>query len=137
MLMTQWFWRKRFFLNFVKVFSLFWYNSSWKRAGLFIWTNLNFIHPRMLWAKFGWNLPCDSFKNFVKVYSLFCSYLPLEKGGALHLNKESSSPNNALCQVSLKLAQWLNFINILSLFCCYLLLEKGWALDLNNYMYYT
>ena len=32
---------------------------------------------------------------------------PLEKGGALHLNKlESPSPKDALCQVWLKLAQW-------------------------------
>ena len=27
----------------------------WKRAGPFIWTNLNPLHPRMLCAKFGWN----------------------------------------------------------------------------------
>ena len=34
-------------------------------------------------------------------------YLPLEKGGAIHLNKlESPSPKNALCQVWLKLALW-------------------------------
>ena len=29
--------------------------SPWKRAGSFIWTNLNPIHPRMLCVKFGWN----------------------------------------------------------------------------------
>ena len=41
------------------------------------------------------------------VFSLFRNYLPLEKGGALHLNKlESPSPKNALCQVWLKLTQW-------------------------------
>ena len=40
-------------------------------------------------------------------FSLFPNYLPLEKGGALHLNKlESPSPKDALCQVWLKLAQW-------------------------------
>ena len=34
-------------------------------------------------------------------------YLPLEKSGALHLNKlESPSPKDALCQVWLKLDQW-------------------------------
>ena len=37
--------------------------------------------------------------NFVNVFSLFRNYFPLEKGGALHLNKlESSSPRVALCQ---------------------------------------
>ena len=46
------------------------------------------------------------FFNFVNVFSLFRNYLPLEKGGALYLNKlESSPPKNALCQVWLKLAQ--------------------------------
>ena len=37
--------------------------SPWKRAGPFVWTfeqNLNPLHPRMLWAKFGWNWPCRS-----------------------------------------------------------------------------
>ena len=29
--------------------------TPWKRAGTFIWTNLNSLHPRMLCAKFGWN----------------------------------------------------------------------------------
>ena len=29
--------------------------SPWKRAGSFIWTNLNPLHAKMLCAKFGWN----------------------------------------------------------------------------------
>ena len=32
----------------------------WKRAGPFIWTNLNPLNPRMLCAKFGWNWPSGS-----------------------------------------------------------------------------
>ena len=85
--------------------------SPWKRAGPFIWTNLNPLYPRMLCAKFGWNWLSGSgeedFFNFVNVFSLFRYYLPLEKGGALHLNKlESPLPKDALCQVWLKLAQW-------------------------------
>ena len=84
--------------------------SPWKRAGPFIWTNLNFFHPRMLCAKFGWNRHSGSgeedYLNFVNVFLLFPNYLHLEKDGALHLNKlESHSPKNALCQVWLKLAQ--------------------------------
>ena len=40
--------------------------------------------------------------NFVNVFSLFCNYLPLDKGMALHLNKlESPLPKNTLCQLSL------------------------------------
>ena len=80
----------------------------------------------------------EDFFNFVNVFSLFLNYLPLERGGALHLNKlESPSPKDALRQVWLKLAQWfwrrrfLNFVNIFSLFFNYLPLKKG-ALHLNK-----
>ena len=79
------------------------------------------------------------FLNFVNVFSLLRNYLPLEKGGVLHLNKlESPSPKDALCQVWLKLAQWfwrrrfLNFVNVFRYLCNYLPLEKGGALHLNK-----
>ena len=49
--------------------------SPWKRAGPFIWTNLNPFYPRMHCTKFGWNWPSGSgeevFKNFINVISLF------------------------------------------------------------------
>ena len=67
-----------------------------------------------------------------KLESFFRNYLPLEKVSALHLNKfKSLSPNDALCQVWLKLAQWfwrrrfLNFVNVISRIPYYLPLEKG------------
>ena len=41
-------------------FRYFVFISPWKRAGPFIWTNLNSLHPRMLCAKFGWNWPSGS-----------------------------------------------------------------------------
>ena len=45
--------------------------------------------------------------NSVNIFSIFCYYLPLEKGMVLHLNKlESTSPKDALYQVWLKLAHW-------------------------------
>ena len=79
------------------------------------------------------------FKFLQCIFSLFRNYLPVEKAGALHLNKlESPSTKNALCQVWLKLAQWfwrrrfLNFVNVFSLFRNYLPLEKGGALHLNK-----
>ena len=41
--------------------------------------------------------------NLVDVFSVFRNYLPLEEGVAIHLNKpESTSPNDALCEVWLK-----------------------------------
>ena len=44
--------------------------SPWKRAGPFIWTNLNHLHPRMLCAKFGWNWPSVSGEEDENVQSL-------------------------------------------------------------------
>ena len=62
-----------------------------------------------------------------------------KKGVTLHLNKlEFPTPNDDLCQVWLKLAQWLlrrrflNFINVFSLFRYYLPLEKGVVLHLSK-----
>ena len=72
-------------------------------------------------------------------FRYLCNNLPLEKGGALHLNKlESPSPKEALCEVWLKLARWvwkrrfLNSVNIFSQFRNYLPSEKGRALRLNK-----
>ena len=56
--------------------------------------------------------------SFLNVFLLVRNCLPLEKGLTVQLNKiESPSPNNALCQVWLKLAQWFlrrffNFVNV-------------------------
>ena len=84
--------------------------SPWKRAGPFIWTNLNPLHPRMPCAKFGWNWLSgfgeEVFKFRQCIFSI-SEFSPFGKGGGLHLNKlESPSPKDALCQVWLKLAQW-------------------------------
>ena len=84
--------------------------SPWKRAvGPFIWTNLNPLYPRMHCDNFGWNWLSGSGEEkifkFCQCIFLFCNYLPLEKGRALHLKKlESPSPKGALGQVWLKLA---------------------------------
>ena len=71
---------------------------------LFIWRNLNSLHPKMLCAKIVWNWLSGSgeedFFYFVfDVFLLFRNYLPLEKGGALHL-KNSLHPR-MLCAISL------------------------------------
>ena len=88
-------------------------------------------------AKWFWR---RRFLIFVNVFSLFRNYLPLEKGGALHLNKfESPSPKDALCQVWLKMAQWfwrrrfLNFVNVFSPCCNYLPLKKIRVLHMNKF----
>jgi hypothetical protein len=55
-------------------------------------------------------LPCWFWRRFFKkkisVFLLFCDYLPLEKCNPLHLKNLQSPPQDDLCQVWLKLAQW-------------------------------
>ena len=51
--------------NFLKIVS---YPLRW--AWPFIWTNLNPLHPRMLYAKFGWNGPSGSEEEVENVKSL-------------------------------------------------------------------
>ena len=77
--------------------------------------------------------------NFVSVFLLFGKYLPLEKGGVLHLNNlEFPSAKNGLHQVWLYLATrfWrgriLNFGNACVPFRNNLPLEKGGDLHLNK-----
>ena len=62
-----------------------------------------------VWLKLdGWFWRRRFLKNFVNVFSLFCNFIPVEKGEALHLNKlESPLPKDALCQVWWKWTQWL------------------------------
>ena len=93
-----------------------------------------------VWLKLAKRFLRRRFLNFVHVFSLFPYYLPLEQGGAIHLNKlESSSPMDALCQVWLKFVQWFlmrrrfyNFVNVFSLLRDYLPLQKSGALHLNK-----
>ena len=85
--------------------------SFWKRTGPFIWTNMNYIHSRMLCTKFGWKWPSGSEVNFLKNFMMNFHYFfiisPKKKGGAPHLNKlEFHSPEDALCKDWLKLAKW-------------------------------
>ena len=67
--------------------------SPWKRPRPFIWTNLNSLHARMICAKFGWNLSSGSGEVDFQIFrciSKLRNYLPLEKGGTLHLIKIES-----------------------------------------------
>ena len=59
--------------------------SPSEKAVPFTWTMLNPLYPRKHCAKFGWNWPsCSGEEEFFissMYFSLFCNYLPLEKGG--------------------------------------------------------
>ena len=74
--------------------------------------------------------------NFFKVFLLFHNYIPLKKGqGTLFVQTRIPFTEDTLCQVWLKLVQWLflNFINVFLLFRNYLPLDKGMALHLNKF----
>ena len=108
---VQCFWKRKIFKFRQSNFCYFVIISPWKKAGPFIRRNLNSLHPRMLYTKFGWNWSGGSGEedilNFVNLFLLFRTYLPLEKVGALHLNTlESPLTKNALCSIWLKLTQW-------------------------------
>ena len=82
------------------------------------------------------------FLNFVSVFLLFRNNLPLDKGGALHLNNLGyPPPMNVLCQVWLKLAQWFwnrIFKKNSSIYFRYFViisLDKGGVLHLNKLEY--
>ena len=107
--LAQWFQRKKVF-NFINVFLLFGNFLSLERGGAHHLNKLESSSPKhalcQVWLKLAqwfWR----RFFNFVNVFLLFGNYLPLEKGGTLHLNKlESPLPMDTLFQVWLKLAQW-------------------------------
>ena len=57
-----------YFHNFIII-------SPWKRSGLFFWTNLNPLHPRMHFAKFGWNRLSGSGEEAFYISSMYFCYL--------------------------------------------------------------
>ena len=77
-------------------------SSLWEKEWPFILTNLNPPHPRMLCAKFGWNLPSGLwrrrfFKNLVFIISLFHNYLPLGIVGLFLWTNLNSLHTKMLC----------------------------------------
>ena len=67
--LALWFCRRRF-LNLSMYFPYFVIISPWKKAGPFIWTNLNTLQPMMFCAKFGCNWPIGSGEEDQNVKSL-------------------------------------------------------------------
>ena len=73
-----------------------------KKELSFILRDLKSLYQEKLCTKYGRNKPCNSGKDDVSIFSLFCYQHPLEIGVALHLDKlkKNSSPKLSLCQVS-------------------------------------
>ena len=70
------------------------------------------------------------FFNFINVFLLCRYYFPLEKAGAVYLNKLTPlSPKDALCQVWLKLSHWFcwrRFFFISLMRFCYIVIIFPW-----------
>ena len=127
--MFAWYWPsgsgEKDFSNSSMYFHYFVIISPWSWAGPFIWNNLNFLNLKDDCAKFGWKWSTGSreevcFKIRQCIFSIFCNYHLLEKGGALHLNNlEFPSPKDDICQDWLKLSKWFwkrGFLNFVILF---------------------
>ena len=104
--LVQWFFRR--FLNFVNVIMLFHNYLPLEKGWTLHLNKLESSSPKdtlcQIWLKLAQWFWRRRFFNFVNVFSLFRKYLPLEKGGALHLNKlKSPSPRYALCKLWFKL----------------------------------
>ena len=67
--------KKIFFISSM-YFDISLLSPFWKRAGSFIWINLNSLHPRMLYAKFGRNWPsgCGE-EDFLISFMYFHNFL--------------------------------------------------------------
>ena len=93
---------EKIFFNFVNVFSLFLNFLLLEKGRALHLNKIESPSPKdalcQVWlklAKWFWR---KRFLNLVNVFSNFRNYFPLEKGGALQLNKlESLSPKDALC----------------------------------------
>ena len=110
LILAQWFWRRGFFN--LSIYSLYFVIiSPWKRVGPFIWTNLNPLHPRIIYAMFSWNWPSGyGEEDFLNLSMYFHNSVIISTWkrawpfiwsnlNPLHIRINS-------CQVWLKLAHW-------------------------------
>ena len=115
-------------------FSYFVIISTWKFVGSIIWTNLNPLHPRMHYLKFGWNYPsCSGEDDYSNSSMYFCNFVFISPWKRMGPSFEETwnplHPRYFCAKVWLKLAQWFwrsrffKFVNVFSLFRNYLPLD--------------
>ena len=139
--MAQWFWRR-----FLIVLNVFWLFPNFLPFEKDVAIHLNELEspsPKnalcQVWLKLDQWFWIRRFFKVFNVFLLFQNYLPFEKGMVdLYLNElESPSPEDSLCQVWLKLAQWfwrrfLKVVNYVYYFPIISPFGKGVALHLNK-----
>ena len=111
----------------------------WKKWGVFHKKKMEFPSFKIICAKFVWYWPirCGE-EYFYKIYQCIFAISLLSAQRPSVEQMESRLPEDTLCQVWLKLAQWfwrrrfLKFVNVFSLFRNNLPLVKGGALHLNK-----
>jgi hypothetical protein len=129
--LAKWFWSRRF-LNNPPHFCIFVIISPLKKAWPFIWTNLNSLHPRMVYFKSDWIWPAGSGKDFLMTLSHFYIFMiiyPFMRNWPFIWKKlEFPSPKDNACKVWLNLACWFwrrFFKNFRCIFTLSLLSQLG------------
>ena len=78
----------------------------WKNAGPFIWTNLNHLHPKMHWAKFGWNWPSGSGVELWKYQKFTTTTTKTTTSTTSTDNGQIWSPAMVTCPNEWKILEW-------------------------------
>ena len=98
--LAQWFWRRRIF-NFVNIFSQFHNYIPLEKGGTLLLNKLESPSPKdalcQVWLKLAQWFCRRRFFNFVNVFSLFRTYLPLEMGGPFIWTNLNSLLPRMLC----------------------------------------
>ena len=137
--MAHWFWRR--FLKALNVFLLFPNYLPFKKGVVLHLNKLESPSPNNVLCQFCLKLDQwfgrRRFFCFQLIVTISQLFRPLRRTWLFIDKLESPPPNDALCQVWLKLAQWfwrkrfLKVVNLFLLFPNYLPLEKDLALHLN------
>ena len=101
-----------------------------------------FLYPRMLYARFGWNWPCRTEVENFEIFSIYFYYFalsPLEEGcGSLFVKIWIPSTQGYLVPNLVEIGpvvlkrEFLNIFNIILIFRFYLPFEKDGAFHLNK-----
>ena len=120
-------------------FSYFVIISTWKFVGSIIWTNLNPLHPRMNYLKFGWNYPsCSGEDDYSNSSMYFCNFVFISPWKRMGPSFEETwnplHPRYFCAKVWVKLAQlfWRWFFKFINVILQFSSQGKEWVLNLKK-----